>query len=266
MIYSKHLFNFTSLIGLSLLITCLSVHAGDKRDLEKAGNSTRNDTVGAYDEDAYVKLGPANLAYDINAQKLINMSVMSRQNGNKLGEIQDLVLSHNEKISYAIVSAGGFLGVGKKMVVIPLHAMTIHKTEENVAINLSEQQLKEMSEFKFEYVGDRNYQTNNRPATSSTGGKYYAANIDYNINAKKLFGMNVVDPYGKKLGLIKDLLLSKNEKIVYAIVSVGEVLNLIEKLVAVPFHSLQVNKSDEEIILNLTQKQLEQAANFRFTN
>ena len=78
--------------------------------------------------------------------------------------------------------------------------------------------------------------------------------------------MNVVDPSGKKLGELKDLLLSKNEKVIHAIVSIGGVLGMGEKLVAVPFHSLQVNKTDEKIILNVTEKQLEQAADFKFTN
>jgi sporulation protein YlmC with PRC-barrel domain len=267
MIHSKFLFNFTSVIGLGLLLTCVSVQAEDTKALEKAGNSdsAKNDTPRAYDEDTQVKLGSANLAYDINAQKLIDMNVVG-QNGNKLGEIQDLVLSHNEKISYAIVSVGGILGVGKKLVAIPFHDLNINKAEEKVVINLTEKQLEEIPEFKFEYIGDRQYQTDERPATSSADSKYNIAKIDYDINAKELFGMNVVDPSGKKLGELKDLLLSKNEKVIHAIVSIGGVLGMGEKLVAVPFHSLQVNKTDEKIILNVTEKQLEQAADFKFTN
>ncbi|MCW5601474.1 PRC-barrel domain-containing protein [Nitrosomonas sp.] len=265
MIYSKFLLNLTSVIGLSFLLTCVSVYADDKRDLEKAGNSAKNDTTRTYDEAAHVKLGPTNLAYDINAQKLIDMNVVG-QNGNTLGEIQDLVLSHNKTISYAIVSVGGILGVGEKLVTIPFHDLNINKTEEKVTLNLTEKQLEELPEFKFEYIGDRNYQTNDRPTTSSADSKYNVANTDYDINAKKLFGMNVVDPSGKKLGELKDLLLSKSEKVIHAIVSTGGMLGMGKKLIAVPFHSLQVNKTDEKIILNVTEKQLEQAADFKFSN
>src|SRR5690606_13658928 len=122
----------------------------------------------------------------------------------------------------------------------------------------------ELPEFKFEYIGDRNYETNDHPTTSSADSKYNVANTDYDTNAKKFFGMNVVDASGDKLGELKGLLLSKSEKVIHAIVSTGGMLGMDKKLIAVPFYSLQVTKTDEKIILNVTEKQLEQAADFKF--
>jgi hypothetical protein len=45
-------------------------------------------------------------------------------------------------------------------------------------------------------------------------------------------------------------------------VSVGGLLDVGGKLVAVPFHGLQI--ADEKIMLQVTEKQLEQASAFKF--
>jgi len=251
------------MVSLSLALTCISVQAGDERQLEKADNSGESNTQRSYGIDDKVELISANLAYDINAKKLLDMNVIDK-NGKKLGEIDDLILSAKDQIVHVLVSVGGVLGVGGKLVAIPFQDMDINKDE--AVINLTEEQLGKVTEFKFEYVRDRNYQTKDRPVASGTEGKHSAASISYDINVKKLFDLDVVDRYGKQLGKIDDLLLSKNDKVVTAILSVGGVLGIGDKLVAVPFQSLQVNQPDEKILLNVTKEQLEQAAEFKFRN
>lgn len=89
------------------------------------------------------------------------------------------------------------------------------------------------------------------------------ADVEYVINAKKLFDFDVVDNNGKKLGDIEDLVLNQDNKVAYALVSVGGLLGIGDKLVAVPYDSLVINKADEKILLDVTKEQLERAPAFK---
>ena len=52
------------------------------------------------------------------ASKLIGASVYDDTN-NQVGSVDDLIVAGADKISVAIVSVGGFLGIGSKLVAIP---------------------------------------------------------------------------------------------------------------------------------------------------
>ncbi len=256
MIHSKFLFNIASIIGLSFLFTCVSAQTSDKQDWEKNSNSKSN-AEQSYGSGDNVEWGSTDVAYDITATNLMDMNVVD-QTGKKIGEIDDLILSTKEKVAHAIISVGGLLGVGDKLVSIPFQDIEIRKAEKKVVINLSKQQLEKMPEFKLEYVGSHQYQAKDLPVNSDTK--------DYDINAKKLFDIDIIDKNGKKVGKVDDLLLSQNGKAVYGIVDVGGMLGMGKKSVAVPFHHLEANRTEERILLNVTKEQLEKAPEFKFRN
>ena len=58
------------------------------------------------------------------ASKLIGMTVRNPQ-GEDLGDIKDIVLNFNKgTVSYAVLSSGGVLGVGEKLLAVPLTAFS----------------------------------------------------------------------------------------------------------------------------------------------
>lgn len=58
------------------------------------------------------------------AGKLMGMEVRNREN-ERLGEIKDLVVDlQSGKIAYATISVGGFLGLGEKLIAVPVTALT----------------------------------------------------------------------------------------------------------------------------------------------
>ena len=57
------------------------------------------------------------------ASKLIGTKVHN-ESGDKIGEIDDLIVSTDGKLTVAIVEVGGFLGVGKHRVAIPVRQFT----------------------------------------------------------------------------------------------------------------------------------------------
>ncbi len=52
------------------------------------------------------------------ASKLIGAAVYDDQN-QRVGSVDDLILSAQDKIAVAVVSVGGFLGIGSKLVAVP---------------------------------------------------------------------------------------------------------------------------------------------------
>src|SRR5687768_12965023 len=59
------------------------------------------------------------------ASGIIGMEVRNKEN-QKLGEVKDLVMDINTgRLSYAVLSVGGFLGVGEKLIALPPGALKV---------------------------------------------------------------------------------------------------------------------------------------------
>jgi sporulation protein YlmC with PRC-barrel domain len=55
-----------------------------------------------------------------SAKKQIIGKDVHNETGEKIGEIDDLIVTPNKSLSYAIVGVGGFLGVGEHQVAVPV--------------------------------------------------------------------------------------------------------------------------------------------------
>lgn len=65
------------------------------------------------------------------AGSLIGMEVRNREN-ERLGEIKDLVIDlQSGKVAYATLAVGGFLGLGEKLIAIPISALTPSEKADN---------------------------------------------------------------------------------------------------------------------------------------
>ncbi len=62
--------------------------------------------------------------------------------GEDLGQIEAIMLDVTSgRIAYAVLSFGGFLGMGKKLFAIPWHALTLDAAEKRFVINVSKERL-----------------------------------------------------------------------------------------------------------------------------
>ncbi|MGA7952790.1 MAG: PRC-barrel domain-containing protein [Gloeobacterales cyanobacterium] len=62
-----------------------------------------------------------------SVQKEILGKEVTNDKGEKVGKIEDLIITPKDTVSYAIVGAGGFLGVGRNDVAIPVSQFKIEK-------------------------------------------------------------------------------------------------------------------------------------------
>jgi sporulation protein YlmC with PRC-barrel domain len=82
------------------------------------------------------------------ASKLIGAAVYNDQN-QRIGKIEDMIVSPDGKISAAVIDVGGFLGIGRHRVAIPADSFTDITAKKLVLPNATKDALKALPEFRF---------------------------------------------------------------------------------------------------------------------
>jgi hypothetical protein len=68
----------------------------------------------------------------------------------KIGELDDIILSPDGKATYAILEVGGFLGIGERLVALPFESLKIDKAAKKVVLpGASKGALEKLTEFKY---------------------------------------------------------------------------------------------------------------------
>jgi sporulation protein YlmC with PRC-barrel domain len=78
----------------------------------------------------------------ISANSVIGDAVVNRQ-GESLGKIEDLVIDPlSARVDYAVLSFGGFLGMGDKLFAVPLEALQLSREEKRFILDVEKERLK----------------------------------------------------------------------------------------------------------------------------
>jgi sporulation protein YlmC with PRC-barrel domain len=83
-----------------------------------------------------------------SAKKKILGKAVYNDKGQRIGTVDDIIISPDHKVTYAIVGAGGFIGVGKHDVAIPVTQLT-QESDKIVLPGATKEALREMPEFKY---------------------------------------------------------------------------------------------------------------------
>lgn len=83
----------------------------------------------------------------IKGSTLINMDVKNSAD-EKIGDINDVIVSADGKVEQVIISVGGFLGVGTRKVAVAWNEVKVDTNADVAWVNLSKQQLEIAPEFK----------------------------------------------------------------------------------------------------------------------
>ena len=73
------------------------------------------------------RIATVTLQGGLRASQLIGAAVYNEQN-DKVGSVDDLIVKQGDRVVTAIVSVGGFLGLGAKLVAVPYHQLRIDST------------------------------------------------------------------------------------------------------------------------------------------
>jgi hypothetical protein len=98
-----------------------------------------------------MKIDPASLATGYRTSKVVGSTVVNEAN-DAVGTIDDLIVTPNEKVPFAVLSVGGFLGMGTKYVVVPFSSLEV-KDKQMVLHGATKDSLKTLPEFKYSTAG-----------------------------------------------------------------------------------------------------------------
>jgi sporulation protein YlmC with PRC-barrel domain len=94
-----------------------------------------------------MKIDPASLATGYRTSKVVGSAVVNEAN-ETVGTIDDLIVTPTEKVPFAVLSVGGFLGMGSKYVVVPFSSLQV-KDKQMVLPGATKDSLKALPGFKY---------------------------------------------------------------------------------------------------------------------
>jgi hypothetical protein len=71
------------------------------------------------------------LSAGYRSSKIVGSPVVNDVN-EKIGEIEDLLVEPSDRVLFAVLSVGGFLGIGQRLVVVPFNSLRI--TDDSVML------------------------------------------------------------------------------------------------------------------------------------
>jgi sporulation protein YlmC with PRC-barrel domain len=93
------------------------------------------------------KVDPASLATGYRTSKMVGSTVVNDAN-ETVGTIDDLIVTPTDKVPFAVLSVGGFLGMGTKYVVVPFSSLQV-KDKKMMLPGATKASLMALPEFKY---------------------------------------------------------------------------------------------------------------------
>jgi hypothetical protein len=94
-----------------------------------------------------MKVDPSTLATGYRTSKVVGSTVVNEAN-ETVGTIDDLIVTPTEKVPFAVLSVGGFLGMGTKYVVVPYSSLQV-RDKQMVLPGASKGSLKALPAFTY---------------------------------------------------------------------------------------------------------------------
>jgi len=233
------------------------------------------------------------------ASEVIGSKVKNPQ-GEDLGKVEELVVDPGSgSIEYAVISFGGFLGMGDKLFAVPFSLLKAPEVPEgdrfaHFTLNVDKARMEKAPGFDKNNWPDiaaptwaeeihRYYGTTptrdarsagddlTPPASGKTDpGKAIEENRNYRlVKASDLLGKDVHNPSNDKLGEIKELVLDpRRSRVTYFVMKSGGFLGMGDKLFAIPWLAVKIDRQEkkDKLVLNASKERFEKAPEYKDTD
>jgi sporulation protein YlmC with PRC-barrel domain len=227
---------------------------------------------------------------DLRASELIGERVRNSE-GKNLGEIEELVIpSGDQDDTLVILSVGGLLDVGDKLVALPYDDLRISPDGDTFYYDRTEEQLKAAPAFTYEAQAEAQQRsqrqvergrdvttapavsarvTTDRPHTApsaATAAKSSNLVLDvFDYRASDLIGAAVLDDRGESVGKVDDIVVSTEDHKLHAVIAIGGFFGYGAKLISMPFDDLQITSNDDapQVRIAMTGEQLQKLVDSR---
>jgi sporulation protein YlmC with PRC-barrel domain len=135
-----------------------------------------------------VKHGPGP---EVMAASTLDGDRVMSSDGHDIGKLKDIMLDvRSGRIAYAVLSSGGFLGIGDKLLAIPWSALTLDTVQKCFVLSLTAERVKNAPGF------DKNHWPSMADATWATSIHQYYGREPYWGNGRPLprYGVSDIPP------------------------------------------------------------------------
>ena len=94
------------------------------------------------------RIDPATLSNGFRASKIVGAAVVNAAN-EKIGTVDDLLVAGTDRVPYAVLSVGGFLGLGDHLVAVAYESLRFTADNKIMLNGATKDELKAMPEFKY---------------------------------------------------------------------------------------------------------------------
>ena len=183
--------------------------------------------------------------------------------GKRIGKVEHLVIDKSGgRVAYAVLSFGGFLGIGANHYPIPWPMLDYDEKLGGYRVDITEEQLKNAP--KIEQA--KNWEQANRGRDEEVHGYWeqpapvQEGQTSSFITSDRVEGMPVYDVHGKRIGKVERLMIDKlTGQIAYAILSFGGFLGIGANHYPIPWPMLTYNEKPDGFQVDITEEELKSA-------
>ncbi len=222
-------------------------------------------------------------ASTIKGDKIVNTD------GEDLGKIEELMIDLQDgKVAYAVISFGGFLGMGDKLFAIPWKAFSLRLHKHAFTLDIPKEILEKAEGFdkdnwpltreelsrSYTYYGYQPYWQTGAAVRAGISGETESERIarmestagrdnpDF-LSADTIKSDKVVNRAGENLGKIEELMIDLQDgRVAYAVLSHGGLLGIGNKLFAFPWQAFKLRVHEHAFLLDIPKETLDKAEGF----
>lgn len=242
-------------LALSMAVTAQAAGDADKRTTatSPAVNAPAN---------AAARKSATNV-HQMRASELIGKNVTNAK-GEGLGEIKDLVVDTTSgKVQYAVISFGGFLGLGDKLFAYPVERFERMAERGKLVLNVDKEKMKSAPGFddkSWPNFGTASYRGD---VDKFYGTKSAQGNVRF-ARATQILKADVKDRTNNDIGDIEDMVVSlPTGQVSYVVLEFDRAWNPDNKLVAMPMKALKSEDGDgTDLVYQASRDELKGAPSF----
>jgi sporulation protein YlmC with PRC-barrel domain len=203
---------------------------------------------------------------DLRATELIGTEVKNTQ-GENMGSIEDLIVDPvSQRVHYAVLSFGGFLGMGDKLFAFPVNSFAAGKKQNELVLNVEKEKLKDAPGFdrnNWPDLNDNRYRGDvdrYHKAESADRGAFKAQLA----RATELIGRDVKDGGGNDTGKIEDLVINiGNGQVRYVVLELDKAWEQEGRMVALPVKALNFPRDkDKDLVMTVPKERIDMSRSF----
>lgn len=213
-------------------------------------------------------------------QATTSMTVADLDEMDNIGQINEIVLSHDGTVRAVVIGVGGFLGIGQQDVAVTMDQVAFFRDQEDqsqmyVVVNTNAEMLEQSPSY------DRSAMTDDRGATTADDQRTalsrpamaregYSQVEATEISSEMLVGQSVYDVSDDSVGTVDDLIMDDAGAVTNVIVDFGGFLGIGSSQVSLGYDELTIlanaENDDLRVYVDATKEQIQNLPQYRAVN